>query len=56
MPQPASDDLAKGAPVSPEVELIRALSTDLALEIWRRGAPGHIAPFGLDMVFELRMA
>src|SRR5215207_6766558 len=33
MPQPSSDDLAKGAPMSPEVELIRALSADLALEI-----------------------
>src|SRR3954462_6687288 len=33
MPQPASDDLAESAPMSREVELIRALSEDLALEI-----------------------
>ena len=41
--------------MSPEVELIRALSADLALET-RASAPGHIAPFGLNMVSELRMA
>jgi hypothetical protein len=39
MPQPASDDLAEGAPMSPEVELIRALSEDLALEILASYAP-----------------
>src|SRR4051794_6581371 len=43
MPQPASDDLAKGAPMSPEVELIRALSEDLALEILASYAPDDFA-------------
>ena len=43
MTQPASDDLAKGAPMSPEVELIRALSEDLALEILASYAPEDFA-------------
>src|SRR3954469_8198088 len=43
MPQPASDDLAKGEPMSPEVELIRALSEDLALEILASYAPEDFA-------------
>src|SRR5215218_2403166 len=43
MPQPASDDLANGAPMSPEVELIRALSEDLALEILASYAPEDFA-------------
>jgi len=43
MPQPASDDLAEGAPMSPEVELIRALSEDLALEILASYGPEDFA-------------
>src|SRR5215204_2234593 len=37
------EDLAKGAPMSPEVELIRALSEDLALEILASYAPDDFA-------------